>query len=97
MDLWATAHIAQVVEEIRATNRQLRAFLVVNQLEPRTTLSKLIGSALGELDLPALVTTVRRRAVYRNCVIEGRSVYDMGVRGSAAVAEIEGIIEEVFR
>jgi len=96
VDLWATAHIAQVVEEIQAANRALRAFLVVNQLEPRTTLSRLIGDALGELDLPALSIAVRRRAVYRNCVIEGRSVYDMGARGAAAVAEIEAIIEEVL-
>jgi chromosome partitioning protein len=96
VDLWATAHIAQVVEEVRERNRHLRAFLIVNQLESRTTLSKLIGSALGELDLPALQTTVRRRAVYRNCVLEGRSVYEMGKRGAEAVEEMEGIINEVF-
>jgi chromosome partitioning protein len=96
VDLWATAHIAQVVEEVRASNPALRAYLVVNQLEARTTLSKLIGSALDELDLPALRTTVQRRAVYRNCVLEGRSVYEMGVRGAPAVAEIEGIINEVL-
>lgn len=97
VDLWATAHIARVVEEVRERNRGLKAFLVVNQLESRTILSRLVGSTLEELELPALRTAVRRRAVYRNCVLEGRSVYQMGVRGAAAVEEMEAIIEEVFR
>jgi chromosome partitioning protein len=96
VDLWATAHIARVVEQVREGNGKLAAFLIVNQLESRTLLSRLVGSTLSELELPALRTTVHRRAVYRNCVLEGRSVYQMGARGAPAIDEIEGIIQEVF-
>jgi chromosome partitioning protein len=84
------------VEQVREGNGKLAAFLIVNQLESRTLLSRLVGSTLSELELPALRTTVHRRAVYRNCVLEGRSVYQMGARGAPAIDEIEGIIQEVF-
>jgi len=96
VDLWATVHIASVVKDAIAENSQLKAFLVLNQLEPRTTLSRVMQGAMGQLGLPVLQTALRRRAVYRNCLLDGRTVYDSGVRGKDAVQEIESIIEEVL-
>jgi len=95
VDLWATVHIASVVKEAHTDNPELKAFLILNQLEPRTTLSRVMQGALGQLGLPALPTAIKRRAVYRNCLLDGRTVYDSGVKGSEAVEEIEAIIEEV--
>jgi len=95
VDLWATVHIAGVVKEAHKDNPELKAYLVLNQLEPRTTLSRVMQGAMGQLGLPVLQTALRRRAVYRNCLLDGRTVYDSGVRGSDAVQEIEAIIEEV--
>jgi len=40
---------------------------------------------------------VARRAIYRNAAIEGKSVYQMGKRATAAVQEFEGIIEEILK
>lgn len=96
VDLWATVHIANVVKEAQEDNPKLDAFIVLNQLEPRTTLSRVMQGAMGQLGLPALHTALRRRAVYRNCLLDGRTVYDSGVRGNEAVEEIEAIIEEVL-
>jgi len=96
VDLWATVHIASVVKEAHGENPELKAFLVLNQLEPRTTLSRVMQGALGQLGLPAIQTAIKRRAVYRNCLLDGRTVYDSGAKGSEAVEEIEAIIEEVI-
>ena len=52
--------------------------------------------ALTEFGVPALDASIRRRAAYRNAALEGRSVYQMGGRGTAAVEEMEAIIEEVI-
>jgi chromosome partitioning protein len=96
LDLWATVHIEQAIERARETNPGLRALLVINQLEPRTRLSRLIRQALAELELSAAETAIRRRAVYRASVLEGKSVFDMGRSGEAAAAEIQNLISEVF-
>jgi chromosome partitioning protein len=97
MDLWASVHIEQAVNRARGVNPALHAMLVINQLESRTTLSRLVREALGEIALPVAATALRRRAIYRNSALEGRSVFDMGRRGSDAAAEIDLLISEVTR
>ncbi len=96
LDLWATSHIAAAVRRYSRRSRSPRLRLVVNQLEPRTTLSRAVGGVLAELEIPALDTRIRRRSVYRNCMLEGRTVYGMGARGRAAVSEIEQLRTEIF-
>ena len=95
MDLWASVHIEEVIVRARAANPALCAMLVINQLETRTTLSRLVREALGEIALPVADATLRRRAIYRNSALEGRSVFDMGRRGTDAAAEINRLISEV--
>lgn len=95
LDLWATVHIENAIEQARQANSRLKAMLVINQLESRTTLSRIMREALAELALPAARTPVCRRAVYRASVLEGKSVLDMGRRGSAAAAEIQNLLSEV--
>lgn len=96
VDLWASIRLADAIEHAKMRNRELRPYIVVNQLEPRSALSKAMKEALGEFDIPALECSVRRRAVYRTAAIEGISVYCMGKRGEAAALEIDDIIKEVL-
>ena len=96
MDLWATTHIARVIDKLRPDNPRLRALIVMSQMEPRTTLSRLMPEAVAELDLAVATTTLRRRSIHRHCVLEGRSVFEAGRRGEAAAAEINDLIGEMF-
>lgn len=96
LDLWATVHIERAVETARRDNPRLRALLVINQLEPHTKLSRLIREALAEIEMPAADTAIRRRAIYRTSVLEGKSVLDMGQRGAEAADEIRNLISEVM-
>jgi len=95
MDLWATVHIEKAIAEAREINPELKALLVINQLESRTTLSKLVREVLSEIALPVADTAIRRRAIYRNSALEGKSVFGIGKRGADAVEEINSLIEEV--
>ncbi|MGR8919635.1 MAG: ParA family partition ATPase [Gammaproteobacteria bacterium] len=97
LDIWATVHIEEKVEEARRVNPGLRAVLVVNQLEPWTLLSQQVRQGLAELSLPVAQTAIRRRMAYRSSVLEGRTVIDLGARGSEAADEIRQLIEEVVR
>lgn len=96
MDLWATVHIEQAIVKAREVNPQLAAWLIINQLEPRTMLSRLVREAVAEIDIPVAETPIRRRAIYRSSVLEGKSIYDMGRRGSDAATELNQLILEVL-
>jgi chromosome partitioning protein len=97
MDLWATTHIARTLEKLRPVNPGVRAFIVMSQIEPRTTLSRIMPEAAAELDLPVASATVRRRSIHRHCVLEGRTVFQAGRRGADAAAEIDSLINEVIQ
>jgi chromosome partitioning protein len=46
--------------------------------------------------LPALESSLARRASYRWAALEGISVYQFGSRGETAVDDIEAIIKEIL-
>lgn len=97
VDLWATVHTEKAVQEANKSNAKLQAMLVINQLESRTTLSRLVRDALSEIGLPVAKTAIRRRAIFRNSVLEGKNVYEMGRRGIDAANEIDELIHEVIK
>jgi len=97
LDLWASAHIVQELEWARSVNPGLRALVVINQLEPQTRLSRLMDDALAEIGLPVANTAIRRRMVYRNAMLQGRSVLEAGYRAGPAAEEIEQLVDEVMR
>jgi chromosome partitioning protein len=95
LDLWASVHVERELEWARAVNRDIRALMVVNQLEPRTRLSRLMHDALAEIDLPVATTAIRRRVAYRNSILQGKSVFDAGSSAHDAAEEIQQLIEEM--
>jgi len=97
VDLWATVHTEKAVQHARLSNSNLRAVLVINQLETRTTLSRLVRDALSEIALPVAETALHRRAIFRNSALEGRNVFEMGRRGIDAAREIDELIHEVIK
>ena len=95
VDLWATVHIEDAVSRAREHNQRLRALIVINQLEPRTVLSKMVRDALSEISIPVARTALRRRAIFRGSILEGKTVLDMGRRGAEAARELEQLTDEV--
>jgi chromosome partitioning protein len=97
LDLWAGADTVQEVQRARKRNPGLRAWLVLNQVEPSSALSRAMAQALAGLEIPTLSSLVRRRAAYRLAAVEGVSVYQLGPRGREAAREMDRIIEEVWQ
>ena len=96
IDLWASVGMAAALGVARRLNPGLRAGLVLNQLETRNALSRAMREALAEFDIPILRASMQRRAAYRSAAVEGTSIYGLGKRAQAAVADMEAIIEEVL-
>lgn len=95
MDLWATTHIEKAVADALRVNPSLKPMLVINQMELRTTLSRLVRDALEQVAVPVADIAIRRRAAYRHSILHGKSVFDMGSPGRAATAELEQLIQEI--
>lgn len=95
LDIWATVHVEDAIAIARETNPALAVLLVVNQFESRTRLSQLMQRALAELPFPVADGVIRRRAIYRHSLLEGRSVHDAGAKGKAAADEITQLVKEI--
>jgi chromosome partitioning protein len=83
------------VGRAREANPDLDALLVINQLEPRTRLSRVMREALAELSLPAAQSVICRRMIYKQAVMRGKSVLDVGSQGAAAADEIRQLVDEM--
>jgi chromosome partitioning protein len=97
LDLWASVDMTAAVLEARIGNPDLRAFMVLNQLDERNALSRSMHEALDAFEVPALTNGLARRAAFRNAALEGSSVYRLGKRGARAVQDVEAIIEEILK
>lgn len=95
-DLWGSVRMVQYLERLRGGNDALQTRMLINQVEPRNAMARSLDRALSELAIKPLKQTVRRRAVYRACALEGCTVYQFGKRGENAAREIEAVIEEVL-
>jgi len=95
-DLWSSVHMVDAVKEAQKTNKKLKSYLVRNQVESRSALSKAMKQAIEFCGLPALKSSLGRRASYRWAALEGISVYQFGKRGDTAVNDIESVIKEVI-
>ncbi len=97
LDLWASHAVAGTLREIRQINPGLKAWILLNQVENSSALSRAMAQVLHQLELPILGTQVKRRAAYRVAMLEGKSVYQLGGRGRQAADEIETILDEVLQ
>ncbi len=97
IDVWATIKLEEVIIEAQKSNQKLKAYVLINQLEPRVALSRMLRGALSELELPVTETALRRRAIYKNSVLDGKSVFDAGKLGAEAATEITQLIEEIIK
>ncbi len=95
MDLWSSTRIEELIKRVQQVNPTISAFVVLNQIEPRSAMSRGMDGALQEIDIPVLRHRLSRRASYRTAALEGCSVYDLGYRGQVASEEIDNIIDEL--
>lgn len=96
MDLWASTRIEALIKRVQKVNPAISAYIVLNQIEPRSAMSRGMDDALQEINIPVLKSRLGRRASYRKAALEGCSVYDLGRRGQVASDEVDNIINEVL-
>ena len=95
LDLWATLAVAEEIQRAQLDNKKLQAFLVLNQMESRSRLSRETKEVLESLEISALETSIQRRVIYRNAILDGRDVNQSGKGAIAASLEITHLIKEI--
>ena len=90
LDLWATLAVSEAL-----AGDQVPIGIVLNQVESRTRLSKDAEDILDQLQLQAFNTRIHRRVAYRNAILDGRTVDQIGRPGREATSEIEALFHEI--
>ncbi|MDC0379813.1 ParA family protein [Litorivicinus sp.] len=90
LDLWATLAVSDAL-----AGEQVPIAVVLNQVEPRTRLSKDAEEILDQLQLQAFNTRIHRRVAYRNAILDGRTVDHIGRAGREAASEIQALFHEI--
>ncbi len=97
VDLWSSVAIRKIIENVSDINEDLKARLLVNQLQPRTRISQEILNILPEFNIEKLRTNIHQRTVYRQCAVFGKTVYDFGSKAKPAIEEIESLTDEILK
>ncbi len=95
-DVWAGVAIRRLIENAVAVNEHLQARLVINQLEPGTTLGREVLDILPQFDIEICRTHLGHRQAYRQSAGFGASVHYLRSRAKDAIAEVEALTDEVL-
>lgn len=96
LDLWAAVGIREVIANVGDINESLKSRLVINQLQPNTTLAKEAMEVLPEFGIDLCGTYIRQRQVYRQSAVFGQTVHDFGGKAAAAVGELDALTDEIL-
>jgi chromosome partitioning protein len=96
LDMWAAVGIRQIIQNVGDVNESLQSRLVLNQCQPKTTLTQESMEILPEFGIALAKNQIHHRQVYRQSAVYGQTVHDMASKASAAIKEIEALTDEVF-
>ena len=96
LDLWSAVGIREVIEDVRITNEEMVARLVINQCQPNLSLTKNVMDILKDFGIPILKTKLGQRTVYRQSAVYGSIVHDFGTKATSAINEVESLTDEVL-
>jgi chromosome partitioning protein len=95
LDMWAAVGIRQVIQNVADLNESLQSRLVLNQCQPKTTLTQESLEILPEFGIALAESQIQHRQVYRQSAVYGQTVHDMASKATAAIKEIEALTNEV--
>ena len=95
-DLWAATGIQQLITNIQDMNEALQARLIPNMCQPNTTLAKDAMDVLNDFGIPLTDSHIHLRTAYRRSAVFGATVHEQGSSASAAIQEIDTLVDEVL-
>lgn len=93
-DFWALASTVELVQQAQALRPELRAYVLLNRLQPRQALSANARDALSHIGIPVLETTLGNRTAFAESLALGMSVSSHSPKSEAA-GEMRRLFDEV--
>lgn len=93
-DIWATEKFLEHYEQAKALKGQVKAFFILNEFNPKVKLNQDIKSALSELDIKSLASTLRHRIAYAESSVLGMGAYEY--RDQKAKKEVTELTNEIL-
>ena len=94
-DLWAGVAIRQVLADVSAVNKTLRARVVMNKCKPNTRLTARTLELLPRYGIEVCRQTIGDREVFRHAAAAGVTVADLP-RAGVAAGEIASLTDELL-
>ena len=77
LDIWATEQFLERYEDAKIEKeKEIPAFMILNQYQANITFNKEIKEALGETSIQLLDNSIRPRTAYREVIIQGKGVIE---------------------
>lgn len=94
-DFWALASTVELVRQAQALRPDLRAYLLLNRMQPRQGLSAHARDALGHIGIPVLETSLGNRTAFAESLALGLTVTAHAPKSEAA-SEMRRLYDEVL-
>lgn len=96
-DVWTVEKVAELVEEMRTANPDLKAFTFINRADARGSDNAAAAEILADIEtLSLLKARLGQRKSFGNAAAEGLAVTELAERESKAAAEMETLYQEIF-
>lgn len=98
LDIRSAKRTIEACEQVQQkVKRKIPCYFLLNRVNPRTNLSKEIGSYINELySVPLLQSRLHNRVAYAQSLMHGKSVIEYN-RSSDAALEVRKLLKEVHR
>lgn len=95
LDMLAATKIRDLIEDAKILNPSLKSRILINRLEPQTTLSKTIMDMMTKFNIELMTNKLHKRTHYGQSVLSGSTVHKFK-SAKEAIREIEAVLQEVM-
>lgn len=98
LNMLASIRIRDTIDAAKVLNQELRSLLVLNRVEPNTTLTKtVIDDLLPQFNMTIAQTKLHKRTHYAESVLSGATVHIFKSKAKEAIEEIEHLCDEILK
>lgn len=98
LNMLASIRIRDTIDSAKVLNQELKSLLILNRVEPNTTLTRtVIDELLPQFNMTIAKTMLHKRTHYAESVLSGATVHIFKSKAKEAIEEIEQLCDEILR
>jgi len=96
LNMLAAVKIRDTIDSAKVLNQNLNSLLVLNRVEPNTTLTRTVIDLLPQFNMNVANTSIHKRTHYAESVLSGATVHVFKSKAKEAIEEIEQFCNEIL-